>query len=142
MNIPFVANPPPPFFTVYGHFQIIDGLSRLANGDFPTAFLSAASAIENVESTGFYVGARFQINPTTSLNGVFGWHEADTIPGVFDAATTPTSLETHQSIHVNILHQFWQRWQAGLEYRRFDVEAFNGNKGDVNFVHGALWFFF
>ena len=114
-NIPFVANPSPPFVTVFGHYQMIDGLGRLANGDFPTSFLNAAgTVIENVESTGFYVGARFQINPTTSLNGVWGWHEADAIPGVFSAATTPLSLETHQSIHLNILHQFWQRWQAGL----------------------------
>jgi hypothetical protein len=142
VNIPFVPNPSPPFATVFGHAQMIDGLGRLGNGDFPTSLLNVAgTAVENVESTGFYLGARFQINPTTSLNGVFGWNEADAITGVFGGAGT-TTLETHQSIHANILHKFWERWQAGLEFRRIDVEAFNGNSGDVNIVHGALWFFF
>jgi len=124
--------------TIFGHFQLIDGLARLANADFATAFL-VGTALENVETTGWYAGASFKVTPDTTLNGVFGWHEADAIPA---AGFTGSSLETHQSIHVNVIHKFWQRWQAGLEFRRFDVEAFNGTSGDVNFVHGALWFFF
>ncbi len=125
-------------FTVFGHYQMIDGLGRLANGDFPTNFFVAPSTVENVESTGFYVGATYNLTKDTSVTGMYGWAEADSIPVVFTGA----SLETHTSIHVNIIHKFWQRWQAGLEYRRFDVEAFNGTSGDVNILHGALWFFF
>ncbi|MFQ5990465.1 MAG: hypothetical protein ACE5K9_11175 [Candidatus Methylomirabilales bacterium] len=101
-----------------------------------------ANKVKNVDTDGFYVGAGVALTKATSVNGVFGWHEADSLAGAFDLATTPESLEMHQSIHVNILHNFWQRFRAGLEYRRFDVEAFNGIEGDVNFVHGAVWFFF
>lgn len=126
---------------VFAHYQHIDGLGRLANQDFTNAFL-VASRIENLESDGFYVGGGVKVGPNTSVNGVFGWSEADSIPGVFDAVATPESLETHRSIHVNIMHNFWEHFRAGVEYRRFDVEAFNGVEGDVNFVHGAVYFFF
>lgn len=123
--------------TVFGHYQHNDGLGRLLNGDFRSAVL-IGTEVENVESDGFYVGASLALTKDTSLNAAYGWADADEIPGVF----TGTSLETHQSIHVNVIHKFWGRWQAGLEYRRFDVEAFDGTEGDVNFVHGALWFSF
>lgn len=128
--------------TVFGHFHINDGLGRILNADFPTAFLVGAgpgASLENVETVGWYAGASYKVTPDTSINAVFGWHEADEIATV---GFTGAELETHQSLHVNVIHKFWQRWQAGLEYRRFDVEAFNGDEGDANFVHGALWFFF
>lgn len=124
--------------TVFAHFQVNEGLGRLLNGDFADAVLVGTS-LENIETVGWYAGVKYQVTPETSINGVFGWHEADEIAG---STFTGASLESHQSIHVNVIHKFWQRWQAGLEYRRFDVEAFNGTDGDVNFIHGALWFFF
>ncbi|MCI0371727.1 MAG: porin [candidate division NC10 bacterium] len=124
--------------TVFGQFHVQEGLGRVLNGDFANAFLVATS-LENVETVGWYAGASFKVTPETSINGVFGWHEAEAIPA---AGFTGSSLEKHQSIHLNIIHKFWQRWQAGLEYRRFDVEAFDGTEGNVNFIHGALWFFF
>ena len=123
--------------TVFAHYQMIDGLARLAAGDFPTAFL-VGSSVRNVEANGFYVGAAYNLTKDTSVNAVYGWAEADAIPGTFDT----TDLKTHQSIHLNIIHKFWERWQAGLEYQRFDVEAFNGTSGDLNIIRGALWFFF
>lgn len=128
-------------FTIFGHFQMIDGLGRLANGDFPTAAAVGATGFENVESTGFYFGATYNLTKDTSLTAMYGWAEADAIPGTAFSATS-TEQESQNSIHVNILHNFWQRWRAGLEFRRFDVEAFNGTSSDVNVVHGALWFFF
>ncbi|MCI0371146.1 MAG: porin [candidate division NC10 bacterium] len=124
--------------TVFAHFQVNKGLGRLLNADFADAVV-VGSSLENIETIGWYAGAKYQVTPETSINGVFGWHQADEIAA---GGFTGASLETHQSIHVNVIHKFWQRWQAGLEYRRFDVEAFNGTDGDVNFVHGALWFFF
>lgn len=127
--------------TVFAHFHTQEGLGRVLNGDFGNAvILTGATDLQNIETVGWYAGASFKLTPDTSINGVFGWHEADEITGA--GGLTGTSLETQQSIHVNIIHKFWQRWQAGLEYRRFDVEAFDGTDGDVNFVHGALWFFF
>ncbi len=139
--------------TIFAHWQVIDGLNRLANGDFPTAFVLAPAPgrLENVESTGFYFGATYNLTKDTSVTGMYGWAEADEIPGSVGACTAATSpaacvtgfgLESHTSLHLNIIHKFWQRWQAGLEFRRFEVEAFNGTDGDVNIVHGALWFFF
>lgn len=126
--------------TVFGQFHVQEGLGRLLNGDFGDAvILTGTTDLQSIETIGWYAGASFKVTPDTTLNGVFGWHEADAIPA---AGFTGSSLETHQSIHVNVIHKFWQRWQAGIEFRRFDVEAFNGTSGDVNFVHGALWFFF
>ena len=128
-------------FTVFGHYQMIDGLGRLANGDFPNAIAVGVTGFENIESTGFYLGATYNLTKDTSVTGMYGWAKADAVPGTTFSATS-ANQETQQSIHITLLHKFWQRWQAGLEFRRFDVEAFNGTSGDVNIVHGALWFFF
>ena len=73
------------------------------------------------------------------MTALYGWHEADRITS---AGFTGSNQARHQSVHVNLLQKFWQRWQAGLEYRRFWVDTFDRQEGDVNIVHGALWFFF
>ncbi len=122
--------------TLFGHYHHVDGLGRLANGDFPTAFLLGTS-IENVETDGWYAGATYHLTKNTAFTGVYGYHKADRNAG-FGA----TALEKHQSIHANVIHKFWERWQVGLEYRRFDVDAFDGQEGDVNSVFGAVWYFF
>jgi predicted porin len=121
---------------VFGHYHHSDGLNRLASGDFPTAFL-VGTRLENVESDGWYAGVTYRLTKNTSLNAVYGYATADEIPVAF----TGNSLEKHRSIHANIIHKFWDRWQVGLEYKRFDVDAFNGRSGDVNFINGALWYF-
>jgi len=122
--------------TLFGHYQFLDGLGRLAQADFGTQVVLVGNQLESVESNGFYVGASLALTKDTSVNAAYGWNKLDE----FEAGGI--TLETHQSIVVNILHKFWQRWQVGIEYRRFDVEAFNGTEGDANIVHGALWFFF
>ncbi len=124
--------------TIFGHYQHVDGLERLANGDFPTAFL-VGSQIQNVESDGLFGGLSWKVRKNTTVNAVYGYAKADEIQS---AGFTGNQLETQQSIHVNVIHKFWERWQVGLEYRRFDVDAFNGRTGAVNGVLGAIWYFF
>lgn len=124
--------------SVFGHYQHSDGLNRLANQDFPGAFLMGTT-LQNVESDGWYAGVSVKLMKDTSVNGVFGWAKADELVA---AGFTGDNLEKHRSIHVNVLHKFWERWQVGLEYRRFDVETFGGKEGDVNLIHGAVWYFF
>jgi len=125
---------------VFAHYQHLDGLGRLGNGDFPSAGLTAGSRVENVESDGLYVGAGLALTRETSLNAVYGWTKADENREI--AAASGGSLEKAQSLHVNVLHKFWKHWQAGLEYRRFWVDTFGGTDGASNIVHGAIWFFF
>ncbi len=121
-----------------GHYDHMDGLQRLGNDRFPSAFL-VGTKVENVESDAWYAGLTYNLTKETSFNFLYGWEEADEIKA---AGFTGTKQERHRTIHVNVMHKFWKRWMAGLEYRRFDVDAFNGTDGDANFVHGALWFFF
>jgi len=125
--------------TLFAHYQNQKGLGRLINGDFLTAGLTAANKLENIESQGFYVGASFALSPDTSINAVLGWAKADQDTSI---GFTGASLEKHQSIHVNILQKFWKNWQAGVEYQRYNVEAFDGTEGDANLLHGAIWYFF
>jgi len=132
-----------PPVTILAHYVTQKGLGRLLGlvGDFPTAApkLTDPTKFENVESQGFYVGASFALSPETAITAVYGWAKADEDASI---GFTGTQLEKHQSIHVNIIHKFWKSWQAGLEYQRFNVETFSGVEGDVNFLHGALWYFF
>jgi hypothetical protein len=134
--------------SIFGHYQRIEGLQRLANGDFPDTFVVGADIV-TVRTDGYYAGATYRLTPQIAFTAVYGWQEADDLVGVaaFQDGTTgvdPKALRRHQSVHVNVIYKFWQRMQAGLEYRRFWVDTFNNPKreGDVNFVHGALWFFF
>jgi predicted porin len=131
-----------------GHYQHIEGLARLANGDFPDTFL-VGSDLQTLRTNGYYAGASYRLTPELSFNGVYGWHEADPLPGVAAWRDTTVvigdkAVRRHQSIHANALYKFWGRMQAGIEYRRYWVDTFNNPKreGDVNIVHGALWFFF
>ncbi len=122
------------------HYQIQKGLGGLLNpAEFPVAGVTPAGKVEGIETQGFYIGAGFFLSPETSINAVYGWAKADEETSI---GFTGNSLEKHQSLHVNIIHKFWKNWQTGLEYKRFDVEAFNGTKGDVNIILGALWYFF
>jgi len=129
--------------TLLAHFVTQKGLGRLLGliGDFPTALpkLADPTKFENIESQGFYVGLSVALSPQTAVTALYGWAKADEDTSI---GFTGGILEKHQSIHLGVIHKFWQRWQAGLEYRRFDVETFSGVDGDVNFIHGALWYFF
>jgi len=126
--------------TLKAHYQMLKGLGRLATLDFPDVGLtSAAGKVENIEVQGGYVSASLALTPETSINGVLGFAKADENTAI---GFTGTELEKHRTLHVNIIHRFWKSWQAGLEYKRVDVEAFNGTEGDVNIVLGALWYFF
>ncbi len=121
-----------------GHYNHLDGLQRLAGGRFPSAFL-VGTDVRNVESDGWYAGATYNFTKDTSFNFLYGWEKADEIKA---GGFTGTQQERHRTIQATVFHKFWQRWQVGFEYRRFDVEAFNGTEGDANFFHTALWFFF
>lgn len=123
--------------TLAGHYDHLNGLQRLAGGRFPSVFLVGAD-VRNVESDAWYAGLTYRLTKATSFNFLYGWEKADEIPVAF----TGTRQKEHRSIQVNVLHNFWQQWRVGLEYLRFDVEAFNGTEGDANIVQGALWFFF
>jgi hypothetical protein len=123
--------------TFFGHYHYVDGLARLAYGDFATAFVVGKGLVD-VKTDGFYTGATWKVSKNTGINGTFGWHKAREIPG---SDFTGDTLGMHRSIHVNVIQRFWERWQVGLEYRRYDVEAFSGRKGHVNGALAAVWFF-
>jgi hypothetical protein len=136
--------------TLFGHYHHNDGLGRLLGGDFGNAVLVSTTTagtppvivsgqIQNIETDGLYGGITYRLTKRTSFNAVYGYHKADEIPA---GGFTGNRLEKHQSYHVNVIHKFWDRWQAGLEYRRFEVNAFNGRDGDVNLIHAAIWYFF
>ncbi len=146
-------------FSLYGHYHHQEGLGRLTDGVFnSTAGLVARSPkdfeLRNIESHGFYVGGQYRLTKDTSFNAVYGWHEADRIPiarftgGVAAGAGTSCApalspcLARHQSVDVNVLQKFWERWQLGLEYRHLWVDAFNRAAGNTNVIQGAIWFFF
>lgn len=129
--------------TVIGHYLIQKGLGRLLGtiGDFPTAAVKVAdpTKFDNIESHGFYVGASLALSPQTAITGAYGWQKADENASI---GFTGGQLKQHQTIHLNIWQKFWERWQAGIEYRWFGVKTFGGAKGDVTCVCSSLLYFF
>lgn len=123
-------------FRLVGQIHLLDGLNRLANGDFPDA-AAGAGTLENVETLGWYVGASYALTETTELNAVYGWAEADE-----SALNTGAADEQHQTLHLNVLQKLWGNMQVGLEYQYAKRELFNGDEGDINRIQAAWWYFF
>lgn len=119
-----------------GQIHFSDGLNRLANGDFADA-AAGASTIENIETLGWYAGASYALGPTTELNAVYGWAEADE-----SALNTGANDERHQTLHLNVLQKLWGNMQVGLEYQYAKRELFDGDEGDLNRIQLAWWYFF
>ncbi len=129
--------------TIIGHYLIQKGLGRLIGtiGDFPTAAVKVAdpTKFDSIESQGFYVGASLALTPQTAITGFYGWQKADENTSI---GFTGTTLKQHQTIHLGIWQKFWQRWQAGVGYQRFDVKTFAGAKGEVTCICGSVLYFF
>jgi hypothetical protein len=105
--------------------------------------------VATINNWGFYLGPAYKLTPTTTFNAVYGFRTVDSSghSGVGRTAgpfgnTALFDLAHQKSIHVNIMQQFWQRFQLGLEYERQWVDAFRNNSGSHNLYHGGLWFFF
>jgi hypothetical protein len=124
------------------HFQYVSGLNRLANGDFSdVAGRTVGTTIETepIKSIGGYVGAAYKLTPNTSFNMLYGRNQAKRIR---DFGFNDANLRKHQSVHANVIHNFWERWRVGVEYERMWVRAFNNQEGHVDIGHGGFWFFF
>ncbi len=128
--------------TLFGHVQRLDGLGRLAGAGFGSQVFLVGDRVESVASHGFYGGAKWALTKATSLNAVYAYSrlESDAVKGT--GQSPATTRKTRRSIHANIIHKFWGRWQVGLEYARFDVETFDGTDGKANVALLALWYFF
>jgi hypothetical protein len=132
--------------TLFAHYQHLDGLNREGNGDFADVVSEAPGGgifrLRNIESNGWYAGVSVKPWAETMVNLIYGQNDADRdIAGGFTGATT---IKRQRSLHLNVMRTFWTQWKVGLEYQRFMVDTFGPNKpdGDVNFYHGALWFFY
>ncbi len=129
--------------TVHLHGDRIDGLNREANGDFPDAVFTGDD-VAPIRSTGGYAGVSYKLTPSATINAVYGIRQADDngASGFGRGAEAEVRQETQQSIHVNLLHKFWQRFQWGVEYERQWVEAFRASEGSQNIYRVAFWYFF
>ncbi len=129
--------------TIHLHGDRLDGISREANGDFPDAVFTGQD-VAPVRSTGAYAGVSYRLTPAVTFNGVYGirWADDSGFSGFGRGTETATRQETQQSIHVNLLYKFWQRFQWGVEYERQWVEAFRASEGSHNIYRVAFWYFF
>jgi hypothetical protein len=122
--------------TLKGNINHLDGLNRIGNGDFPDAAVVGGDHIENVETTGAYVGGALKVTGTTTLNGFFGWRLAQR------SVASDGEDQLQQTVHVNVMQKLWGNLEAGLEYQYARRELFNGEHGDMNRVQGAWYYYF
>lgn len=137
------ANIPIGPLKIHLHADRISGMHGEANGDMPDAVF-VLNDVEPVRSTGFYGGVSYVLTPDTTLNAVYGLRDADddSDSGFGLGTTRETQQERQQSIHLNVLQKFWQRFQVGAEFQRFWVDAFGQSEGSNNIYRLALWYFF
>ncbi len=131
--------------TLHLHADTLHGLNRVANTDYPDAvFLGSRNGVAGIDTVGFYGGLSYKLTPTTTLDALYGFREADASDrsGFGRGSRAQTDLARQESIHVNVLQQLFGRFQVGLEYERLSVQAFRNNSGAENIYHAAVWFFF
>lgn len=133
--------------TLFGHVQYIDGLSRLANGEFADADLIAGE-VRNVKTYGAMAGATFAATDTVTVNGLYGWAQAKDSDAARSTANGFNGDKTMQSFHVNVLKKIYTNMKVGLEFQRYERKQFAentpglGTKGEFNRIHAAYWYYF
>ncbi len=131
--------------SLYGHADSLNGINREANGALPDAvFKGVDRGVATINSLGFWGGVSYKLTPTTSLNGLYEHRSADSSghSGFGRGAAARTDLARQQVFHVNVIQQFWDSFQFGIEYERQWVDAFRNNHGSRNTYHAGFWYFF
>lgn len=140
--------------TLYGHADSLNGLSHHGNGSFSDVISvplvgSTDDAIRLIRTVGVWGGASYKLTPTTSFNGLYEQRFAEASgfsgygrPKPDGTTNAQADLVRQQAIHVNLLQQFWGRFQFGLEFARKNKDAFRNNHGSSNTYHAAFWYFF
>ncbi len=70
---------------------------------------------------------------------MYGIERADEIPGTIFSGNTLKKIE---DFRINLVGFFWKHWQAGVEYERTYVEAYNKVSGCDNMFHIGVWYIF
>jgi hypothetical protein len=125
--------------TLYTSANHLVGLSRLDAADFIDGVITSHNHFKPVHSDAWYLGGAWAFTPQLSINTVYGWNRALEIPGT---AISGDAQNKYTSFHINVIQQFWTRWQTGLEFEQLNSHTFNGQRGKVNILHTAVYYFF
>jgi hypothetical protein len=130
-----VPVPGPVAVTLQAHVDHLDGVNRLANGDFADAALVAGD-VKNVVTTGFYAGLSAAVTKTTTLSAYYGQRKAE------EAVVSAGEDELQETVHASVVQKLWGGLEAGVEYQHARRQRFDGERGEMNRVQGAMWLYF
>lgn len=129
----------------FGHAQWFNGLNHLSFS-FPDCVFDANLRLRNVRSWGWFVGTTYNFNcERTYISAIYGRERAHEIPG---STFSGISMGRDSCYIVNLYHKFWfndadgTHWETGIEFKRWDVENFNGIKGHLDIIQGCTMYFF
>jgi hypothetical protein len=122
-------------FLIQAHFDHLNGLNHLANGDFNDAAV-VGETVRNIVTNGGYAGVTADVTKKTRLSGYYGRREAE------HAVSSDAEDRVQESVHVNVVQKLWGGLETGLEYQYARRKQFDGQSGEMNRVQGAMWFYF
>lgn len=125
--------------TLYASYTYMDGMSRFAELSFPDAVVDGDLDIKNVRGHGAFAGAWFDVYCGVKCNTMFGWAWAKPIGGTAFSGQMTNQYRTGQ---ICFWKEFWGSYAAAVEYKRWDIKACDGDKGQLNLFMGTLFFFF
>jgi hypothetical protein len=126
--------------TVYAAYSYMDGMSRFAELSFPDSVLQGSDLdIENVRGHGAFAGAWFDVGCDVKCNAMVGWAWAKPIS---ESNFSGQITNQYRTAQVCFWREFWGSYAAAVEYKRWDIKACNGDKGQLNLFMGTLFYFF
>jgi hypothetical protein len=122
--------------TIQADASYLDGTNRLANGDFLDAAVISGK-LQTVRTYGGYAGLTLQPLKKTTVSAYYGRRQAEKN----DAALTGGD-KLQETYHASVVQKLWGGLEAGVEYQHASRQQFDLQRGDMNRVQGAMWFYF
>lgn len=125
--------------TLWGTAHYCRGLNRIFSSFLLDQLLDSNLNLTPLRTVGGTVAARWDfINNKLWSTVVYGIDHAKCSKEVI----TKNVRKTYQDFRVNLFYKFWDHWQFVIEYETLLAKTFDDEKGRVNAVHLALWYFF
>lgn len=126
--------------TLWGTINHNVGLASMFEGYFNNMALSRTNHLLAFRSSGGCAAVRWDWIDDVLFSDVL-WSIQQGHEREFTAFSGDT-IRRFRELRVNLFYRFWETWQTGIEYQSVYVKSFNGNKGNANAVHLAIWYNF
>lgn len=128
-------------FYLMGHYQVLNGVNRFSNGEFPDILVNTATeAITNIASRGYYVYGGVKLSPKWTFQ--LGYSRNDlSAPGSLTGVASSVDSAL-QAGHATLWWDPLPNYGVGFEYQDIKRTRLDGVSGDHNRFQIGIFMFF